>query len=350
MLFCNVAYADTLLHDESPGNIITFSGMQWKILKQMPDGTTYLGLNSNDGNRAFDTDNTRWFDPSDSNNIGYYLNNTFYNSLSQKDFIQEHVWDFSNPVDGGTHNVTANVGLVSWNENTEFGQYFPTGFTAWSLIPVQTSISTTLVYYKASGGGMTSTNANTATIGVMPTLYIKSNTLIDNNKIVIGTSIPVTGVSLNTHNLTLQPGQSSQLTATVTPENAINKAVTWSSSNNSICTVDATGYVTAIAAGACTITVTTVDGGFTDECQVTVNPQPTGNKALLVITMTNGTEKEYDLSITEVNAFITWYNTSGSGTPYYMISKSYNIGPFVSRKDYIIFDKILTFEVMEYAN
>ena len=78
-------------------------------------------------------------------------------------------------------------------------------------------------------------------------------------------------------------------------------------------------------------------------------PASSGN-ALLIITMINGFEKEYDLSMTEVNAFIDWYNgrASGTGLAYYVINKIYNVGPFTSRKEYIVFDKILSFEVMEY--
>ncbi|MCT4507474.1 MAG: hypothetical protein N4A48_01725 [Tepidibacter sp.] len=71
-----------------------------------------------------------------------------------------------------------------------------------------------------------------------------------------------------------------------------------------------------------------------------------GNKALLRITMEEGTEKEYDMTIKDVNDFIDWYDKeSGS---YYIIEKDYNIGPFESRKDYIIKNKIVNFEVMEY--
>src|SRR5690554_5661885 len=86
----NFAQAATLLHNKPPGTIITFSGLQWVILEQMSDGTTYILLNSNDGNRAFDPNNTQFFNPSDGNNIGYYLNNTFYNNLSQKELIETH--------------------------------------------------------------------------------------------------------------------------------------------------------------------------------------------------------------------------------------------------------------------
>lgn len=100
--------------------------------------------------------------------------------------------------------------------------------------------------------------------------------------------------------------------------------------------------------------VTAVDtggeSGNSNEASATPQAPQTGNKGLLVITMTNGSEKEYDLAMTEVNSFITWYNNraGGTGTPYYIFSKTYNQGPFLSKKDYIIFDKILNFEVMEY--
>lgn len=79
--------------------------------------------------------------------------------------------------------------------------------------------------------------------------------------------------------------------------------------------------------------------------------QPLGNNAIVVITMTNGLEKEYDLSMQEVNSFIEWYETKqvGSGQAAYAINKhDNNKGPFKSRKDYILFDRILTFEVSEY--
>jgi hypothetical protein len=75
-------------------------------------------------------------------------------------------------------------------------------------------------------------------------------------------------------------------------------------------------------------------------------PSNKGNKALLRITMEEGTEKEYDMIIKEVNDFIDWYNKESSS--YYIIEKDYNIGPFESRKDYIIKNKIVNFEVMEY--
>ncbi|MFT9371721.1 MAG: kelch repeat-containing protein [Paenibacillus polymyxa] len=76
-----------------------------------------------------------------------------------------------------------------------------------------------------------------------------------------------------------------------------------------------------------------------------------GNRAILVVTMDTGLEKEFDLSMEEVNAFISWYENkqSGSGSASYAINKhDNNKGPFSSRKDYMIFNKILTYQVSEY--
>lgn len=75
-------------------------------------------------------------------------------------------------------------------------------------------------------------------------------------------TVSVTGVTLSSIP-EMEEGGTYQLTATITPDNATNKNVTWSSSDGTVATVDANGLVTAIAEGTFTITVTTVDGGFT---------------------------------------------------------------------------------------
>ncbi|MEC0183577.1 ran-binding protein 10 [Paenibacillus peoriae] len=80
--------------------------------------------------------------------------------------------------------------------------------------------------------------------------------------------------------------------------------------------------------------------------------QPTGDRAILVITLDTGLEKEFDLSKKELNAFIAWYDAkdAGRGTASYAIDKhGNNKGPFSNRKDYVIFNKILMFEVSEYS-
>lgn len=83
--------------------------------------------------------------------------------------------------------------------------------------------------------------------------------------------VAVTGVALSSSTLSLQMGgkETASLTATVEPEDATNKNVTWSSDNSSVVTVE-NGNVTALKEGTAKITVTTADGGKTAECTVTV--------------------------------------------------------------------------------
>jgi uncharacterized protein YjdB/putative hemolysin len=87
-------------------------------------------------------------------------------------------------------------------------------------------------------------------------------------------NVPVTGVSVSPTTLQIGVGATSTLTATLSPTNASNQNVTWTSSNTSIATVSASGLVTAIAVGSATITATTQDGSFTSTCLVTVSTAP----------------------------------------------------------------------------
>ena len=89
-----------------------------------------------------------------------------------------------------------------------------------------------------------------------------------------GDEVRVTGVSLNKGSLALKVDDTETLVATISPSNATNKGVTWSSSNTSVATV-ANGVVTARAVGNATITATTADGGFTASCTVTVSAKDT---------------------------------------------------------------------------
>ena len=86
------------------------------------------------------------------------------------------------------------------------------------------------------------------------------------------TNVPVTGVELNVAELELEVGQTAVLTATVLPEDATDKTVTWSSSAPEIVSVDENGTVEGLAAGNATVTVATTDGDKTAECQIQVVP------------------------------------------------------------------------------
>lgn len=128
-------------------------------------------------------------------------------------------------------------------------------------------------------GKVTAVGAGKATITV---------TAEDGNKTatcaVTVNPISVTGVTLDQSALPISVGGSAELKANVTPENATNKTVTWSSDNTAVATVDASGKVTAVAPGTATITVTTADGGKTANCTVTVT-QPVNDVTLDKTTM-----------------------------------------------------------------
>ena len=83
------------------------------------------------------------------------------------------------------------------------------------------------------------------------------------------TAVPVTGISLNKSELSMEPGDSAELTAVVEPEDAANKDVVWHSEDTTVAEVK-DGVVTAKNPGGTVITVTTVDGQFTASCNVTV--------------------------------------------------------------------------------
>lgn len=161
-------------------------------------------------------------------------------------------------------------------------------------------------------------------------------------------------VSINPSSATIEVGNTVNLTATATysdstTQNATNNAI-WSSNNESVATVDNNGIVTGISTGSATITATYQGVSSNPSTSITVAAPPTNNRALLSITMVNGFEKEYDLTKAEIDSFISWYDNraNGSGKAYYTFDKAFNKGPFSSRKDNIVFDKIMTYEVMEY--
>ena len=94
-------------------------------------------------------------------------------------------------------------------------------------------------------------------------------TVVYNIKARVGA---VTGVTLDKTTLTLPLGETATLVATVAPEDAVDKSLTWASDGKAV-SVDSLGVIKADTVGSATITVTTVDGGYTATCKVTV-PEP----------------------------------------------------------------------------
>jgi aryl-phospho-beta-D-glucosidase BglC (GH1 family) len=127
-----------------------------------------------------------------------------------------------------------------------------------------------------SNGTVTGVAMGTATITVTANGAAEGQTVKSDCEVTVIHQY-ITGVSLNRDTLKIGLGKTRTLTAAVSPANATNKAVTWSSSDDSVATVN-NGTVTAVAIGEATITVTTVDktaaeGGETKtaQCAVTVS-------------------------------------------------------------------------------
>ena len=102
-------------------------------------------------------------------------------------------------------------------------------------------------------------------------------TWADDNHVIGGnvTSVLASSISLNETSLSIVNTNSATLTATVLPSNAVNKTVTWKSSNTAVATVSSSGIVTAKSVGTATITATTTDGtNLSASCAVTVTPLP----------------------------------------------------------------------------
>ena len=110
--------------------------------------------------------------------------------------------------------------------------------------------------------------------------------------------VAVTGVSLNKNATTIAIGANETLTATITPANADNQAVTWSSNNTAVASVDQTGKVTGVSAGTATITVTTQDGNKTATCTVTV-PDPSADPVAVTGVSLNKTSTSLTVGATE---------------------------------------------------
>ena len=123
-----------------------------------------------------------------------------------------------------------------------------------------------------NNGEVTAVSAGTATITA--TADGKSATC---TVTVTAATVPVTGVTLNKTSTSLYVGDTETLTPTITPDNATNKNVTWSSDDTSVATVDASGLVTAVARGTAVITATAADGsGANASCTVTVSRYSSG--------------------------------------------------------------------------
>ena len=95
------------------------------------------------------------------------------------------------------------------------------------------------------------------------------------------TDVAVTAIALDKTTAAVKPGETLTLVASITPAEASNKAVSWTSSDDKVATV-ASGVVTGVAVGSATITVRTDDGGKTATCTVTVSEDAPESKDVVL--------------------------------------------------------------------
>ncbi|QDP99412.1 Ig domain-containing protein [Lysinibacillus fusiformis] len=164
----------------------------------------------------------------------------------------------------------------------------------------------------------------------------------------------VESLEINKETLDLTVGSSESLIATILPENATNKnkVIQWTSSDPEIASVDSNGNVIGKKAGKVTITATNTDeSNLSATTEVTVKEaEIDANRAILRLTTTTKDIHEYDLSITEIEQFMNWLDGReiGQGKPYYKFNLNVTTGNIVSRTEYIMYDKIVSFTVDEY--
>ncbi|MBK3493846.1 Ig-like domain-containing protein [Viridibacillus sp. YIM B01967] len=153
-------------------------------------------------------------------------------------------------------------------------------------------------------------------------------------------------ISLDKYKLELVEGNHDKLTATVLPENIANKKIIWTSSDESITTVDQDGNVIALREGEAIITAKVENTDLVAICTVIVKKLNNEySSAILSITLVNGITKEYDVTNKVLNNYLNWFENA-QGTSTFKFSKT--LSPYKKVTEYIVHDKITSFEVREY--
>ena len=140
--------------------------------------------------------------------------------------------------------------------------------------------------------------------------------------------VSVTGVSLNKSSISITIGDSEVLSASISPSNATNQAVSWTSSNSNVASVTNSGRVTAVAEGNATITVTTSDGGYNAACTVTVTASGGGggdsqsSSETITMSAQGYSNEEVITSISGTGCSISLDKGSNSNSPKYYTTGS----------------------------
>lgn len=150
------------------------------------------------------------------------------------------------------------------------------GETASLTATIEPEDSNCKVQWKSSNHDVASVDENGVVTGIAPgnAIIMAEAGGVTGDCMVSVVGVPVESVTLDVNELEMEEKETRRLTATVLPENADNKALVWTSSDETIATVSGSGVITAISPGKTEITVQA--GNVTDKCVVTVSALPLG--------------------------------------------------------------------------
>ena len=193
--------------------------------------------------------------------------------------------------------------MISWTSSDE-SAISPTGDVFLREMEQQVTLTATI-----------SLGESQATKEFMVTLLPKDDSI---------EQIAVKNVSLNEPTSILSVGDSETLVATISPSNATNKRVIWTSSDSSVAIVNSTGNVTAVSGGTATITVQTEDGEFTATSAVTVKGKSLKGDLIL----------HYNMKTTEeVDGQLVLKDVANKAVTFDGIFRNPNNGQFISNSE-----------------
>lgn len=190
--------------------------------------------------------------------------------------------------------ASMNINVSTYNPNTEYTVYYTKYTDTYNVTSIQSItrnyINASLDWYNYYLESMVGVTLGDIGFGYFPTSVVQP-----------------TKITLNTSAVTMTAGTKYTLKATITPSDATNKTVYWSSSNPSVAGMQNGGVINAKAAGTCTITAKTANG-LTATCKVTVKAKTVAATGISLnptsMTITAGNTKKIYANITPSNATI----------------------------------------------
>jgi|GEM_PF-530266 len=247
-----------------------FAGSKWRA---MYDNTNFYVLVEVKDNNKFNDSGTSWWED-DVVEIFIDGDNSKGSSYDGQNDFQLGFRYNSATVNVGGNSVNRTTGIVFTIQNVT-GGYNLEARIPWSTIGVTATTGNRIGFDVSvddddNGGtrdaqvsAFATTSMGWSNPGLFGSVYLTTCTAQP--------PVAVTGVSVSPASATISVGGTQQLTATISPSNATNQNVSWSSGNSSVATVSSSGLVTGVAQGTATITVTTQDGGKTSTSSITVN-------------------------------------------------------------------------------